>query len=667
MAESAHAIRSNAIGDADQEALARVGVFLDDPNRAGSYVLQDRCPLCAFSESEGLEIRPVAEALERYPWMRGNCHWPGGERWSGPIAREGDPSEPQDFFIRVRRGTRITRPFQAGLCLASENMVQRIHNIVVLEKDSELHLITGCLTGGGVKRGSHISVEELYIGERARLTHTMIQSWDSDVLVRSRSKTVVQEEGSIVSRFVSLDPAGDVRSIPRTWLQGRGASGTFSTVILGSEGSRIMTGGGFHDYPGVPGYGNRGPGEGTGCPDRRDRRTCRTQRKGIRERRRTMEIREIGRVQNGHESHADHFRMRESECRIVLHDEFEQGLYGIGEWKHLQVIFGSPSPTPYWHKCLTDCGEIRGVFATRSPIRPSGLDLATVELLGSEGKTLRVKGLNAADGSPVYDLKPFVLSIDAPHLEEERVGQLKANPRREFMQAVHTGDRVRCLVKTAEIHGHYCPGSALGVMASLWGLRDGEWESLASEGMEDLMAVVEINACFADGVQAVSGCTLGNNALIYRDLGRLAVTFAVRGREWGVRIRVRPDFRSRIDREVPEFYPLMETVIKNRAGTPEDEAAFKASGREAAFAVLQHPFEDFLIRERVRPDLPEYAPITESALCPVCGEPIMSTKTVPGGEGRGLCLVCAERPYRQVEGQGIVTRTPPGQSVSDEN
>lgn len=48
-----------------------------------------------------------------------------------------------------------------------------------------------------------------------------------------------------------------------------------------------------------------------------------------------------------------------------------------------------------------------------------------------------------------------------------------------------------------------------------------------SDGMEELIAVVEIDACFADGIQAVSGCTLGNNSLIYRDLGRTAVTFAM--------------------------------------------------------------------------------------------------------------------------------------------
>ncbi len=56
-------------------------------------------------------------------------------------------------------------------------------------------------------------------------------------------------------------------------------------------------------------------------------------------------------------------------------------------------------------------------------------------------------------------------------------------------------------------------------MASVYGLWELGVESMYFDGiMEDLAAIVEVNACFADGVQAVSGCTLGNNALIYRDI-----------------------------------------------------------------------------------------------------------------------------------------------------
>jgi formylmethanofuran dehydrogenase subunit E len=251
-----------------------------------------------------------------------------------------------------------------------------------------------------------------------------------------------------------------------------------------------------------------------------------------------------------------------------------------------------------------------------------------------------------------YEIESGIETINSSSAGTERIERLKENPRSDFIEAIRTGDTARCLLKTAEIHGHFCPGSALGVMAAMYGLELICGGDIFSEGLEDLMAVVEINACFADGVQAVSGCTLGNNALVYRDFGKHAVTFAIRGVDTAIRVCARPDFRSCIHRLVPEFYPLMEKVIKNRAGTEADEKQFKEKGREAAFALIQLDFEQLLSTNWIRSDLPGYAPIVGSVICPVCGEQLMSTKAARNGE----CLACSSGEYFQVEGQGIVRR-----------
>lgn len=239
-------------------------------------------------------------------------------------------------------------------------------------------------------------------------------------------------------------------------------------------------------------------------------------------------------------------------------------------------------------------------------------------------------------------------------IDSARRAELKNNPRSEFTRAIQQKDLAACLLKTAEIHGHFCPGSALGVMASVWGLSQLCLDSALSDGLEELMAIVEINACFADGVQAVSGCTLGNNALVYRDLGKHAVTFTVRGGDSGVRVRVRPDFQSQISRAVPEFYPLLEKVIIKRIGGPEAAATFKATARKAAFTLIELPFEQLLISQVTTPQLPDYAPIAASLICPVCGEQVMASKVVSEGEAKGLCYACAKQQTRQVEGRGIV-------------
>ncbi len=246
------------------------------------------------------------------------------------------------------------------------------------------------------------------------------------------------------------------------------------------------------------------------------------------------------------------------------------------------------------------------------------------------------------------------MTIPDNMLDPARVAELQNNPRSEFSRALEQKDLAACILKTAEIHGHFCPGSALGVMSAAWGLSLLGLDSSFSDGLEELMAIVEINACFADGVQAVSGCTLGNNALVYRDLGKHAVTFAIRGRESGVRVRARPDFQSQINQAVPEFYPMLEEVIIKRSGGPEAAEAFKAIARKAAFTLITLPFEQLLLSQSVVPELPDYAPITESLVCPGCGEQVMASKVVGQGKDKGLCLSCAGRRPPQVDGRGIM-------------
>jgi len=59
-------------------------------------------------------------------------------------------------------------------------------------------------------------------------------------------------------------------------------------------------------------------------------------------------------------------------------------------------------------------GREHGVFATRSPERPNPIALCLVDLVGLEGNRLTVRGLDALDGSPLLDIKPFFPELDCP-------------------------------------------------------------------------------------------------------------------------------------------------------------------------------------------------------------------------------------------------------------
>jgi formylmethanofuran dehydrogenase subunit E len=230
------------------------------------------------------------------------------------------------------------------------------------------------------------------------------------------------------------------------------------------------------------------------------------------------------------------------------------------------------------------------------------------------------------------------------------------NPKQEIDEAIRSKDLLKLLKITGTLHGHFCPGSALGVMASVYGLNLLKMEGKQLDGMEELVAIVETNACFSDGVQMVSGCTLGNNALIYRDLGKHAVTFAIRERETGVRVRVLPSFRTYLKREVPEFFALIDKLVEGKKWNTTKQKTYREKGWEAACALIKLPFEKVLAAENVRLELPDYAPLLKSATCKSCGEEVMITKTVKEGKNSGLCLMCSGEKYFQVEGQGIVAK-----------
>jgi Fe-S cluster assembly scaffold protein SufB len=235
---------NDQIRSQDAAALAEVGVFVEGEDRSGTYILRDFQPVCALTATEGLELLPIAVALEKYEWLREKYYWKLVPADLDEVtARVAAQPEPQGVFIRVRKECQVTVPCQTALYMASAGITQAVHNIILLEEDAELELITGCVTGHGVSRGTHWAVTESYIGQNAALTNTMVHSWGPEVEVRPRAATVVEEGGIFVSNYVSLRPAGDIQANPRTWLNGRGASARYFTIILGSAGSIIDIGG----------------------------------------------------------------------------------------------------------------------------------------------------------------------------------------------------------------------------------------------------------------------------------------------------------------------------------------------------------------------------------------------------------------------------------------
>ena len=112
--------------------------------------------------------------------------------------------------------------------------------------------------------------------------------------------------------------------------------------------------------------------------------------------------------------------IEEVESRIVFEKEFAQpeALRGLEDYDYIWLIFefskNHKRPFSATVKPPRLGGHERmGVFATRSPFRPNNLGLSSVKLLRIEGTDLIVAGADLLDGTPIYDIKPYVTFADA--------------------------------------------------------------------------------------------------------------------------------------------------------------------------------------------------------------------------------------------------------------
>ncbi len=106
--------------------------------------------------------------------------------------------------------------------------------------------------------------------------------------------------------------------------------------------------------------------------------------------------------------------------RLVLRPDLEEALLGIAGYSHVQVLFWPHQvpddvrgSKPRLHPLDDPANPLQGVLATRAQIRYNPILSTVVPLLKVEANVLHVRGLDAVDGSPLLDLKPYIPYHDA--------------------------------------------------------------------------------------------------------------------------------------------------------------------------------------------------------------------------------------------------------------
>lgn len=169
-----------------------------------------------------------------------------------------------------------------------------------------------------------------------------------------------------------------------------------------------------------------------------------------------------------------------------------------------------------------------------------------------------------------------------------------------------------------KFHGHECPGLAIGYRMAEAALKT---LNETRSGDEEIVAIVENDACGTDAVQCVTGCTFGKGNFIFKDYGKQAYTLYSRATCRGVRV-----------------------VFHGKGMPPE------IRGDRAALIryILESPESDILSLTRVSIEEPARARIQESVTCERCGESVMKSR-VREIDGKYLCIPCAgERTGREM-------------------
>ena len=115
---------------------------------------------------------------------------------------------------------------------------------------------------------------------------------------------------------------------------------------------------------------------------------------------------------------------REEICWIEISERYAEGLKDVDGFSHLILLYWFHEGKDYALLAKTPWSpELHGLFSTRSPDRPNSLGFAVVELIERKGNKLKVKGLDALEGTPLLDIKPYLPEIDSK--TNVRVGWVK--------------------------------------------------------------------------------------------------------------------------------------------------------------------------------------------------------------------------------------------------
>ena len=225
----------------EKEQLIMAGVDVDSKDVSATFMQVDHSNVHCGTNDKDVEVMDIKKALEKYDGLP-DYYFKLIDKDKNEFTRNAADNLHGGYFVRTKKGAKIEKPVQSCLFLKAENSGQNIHNIVVVEENSELHIITGCAAAHEKFSGGHFGLSEIYVKKGGKLTFTMVHNWGENTVVRPSTMGVVEEGGTLINNYVLMKKVKDLNSYPTIFLNGEGAVARFNSVLVAPEGSYIDTG-----------------------------------------------------------------------------------------------------------------------------------------------------------------------------------------------------------------------------------------------------------------------------------------------------------------------------------------------------------------------------------------------------------------------------------------
>lgn len=224
------------------DKLSALGADISGRTYVGSYIQKNenivRIMVKELLRKNNVLLMDLADAVDKLPWVK-DYLWRAINPEEDNYVSEVSERKLHGTLLYVPPQTVITLPIQLCFFISESGVKQDVHNIIVLDKYSEITLNTTCAAIAGA--AFHLGITEIYVKSNAKLNYVMIHGWSPDTFVRPRTGSIVERGGMLNMYYANLKPVRDIQTCPKIILKENAVANTIS-VLLGLDESIIRVG-----------------------------------------------------------------------------------------------------------------------------------------------------------------------------------------------------------------------------------------------------------------------------------------------------------------------------------------------------------------------------------------------------------------------------------------